>query len=49
MLMTILLVFLILMLFGAVPRWGYNNNWGWGPSGGLGLAIIIIIIILLLR
>lgn len=32
---TILLIILILLLLGAFPRWGYNQNWGYGPSGGL--------------
>jgi Protein of unknown function (DUF3309) len=45
---TILLVVLILMLLGAVPRWGYNQNWGYGPSGGLGLVLIIVLILVLM-
>jgi hypothetical protein len=48
MLGTILLVILILMLLGALPRWDHSANWGYGPSGGLGLVILIIIILLLL-
>jgi hypothetical protein len=45
---TILLVILILLLIGALPRWGYSSGWGYYPSGGLGLVLIIIIILLLL-
>ena len=37
MLWTILIILLILMLVGAVPRWGYNSGWGYGPSGLVGL------------
>jgi hypothetical protein len=48
MLGTILLVILILMLLGAVPRWSHSKNWGYGPSGGLGLVLIIVIILLLM-
>jgi hypothetical protein len=48
MLGTILLIVLILMLLGAVPRWPYSRNWGYGPSGGLGLLLIIVIVLLLL-
>lgn len=48
MLGTILLVVLILMLLGAVPRWSHSKNWGYGPSGGLGLLVIILIILLLM-
>lgn len=48
MLGTILLVVLILMLIGAVPRWSHSKNWGYGPSGGLGLVLVIVIVLLLL-
>ena len=48
MLGTILLVILILMLLGAIPRWSHSKNWGYGPSGGLGLVLIIVIILLLM-
>jgi hypothetical protein len=39
---------LILLLMGAFPRWGYNQNWGYGPSGLLGTVLIVVIILLLL-
>ncbi len=45
---TILLVVLILMLIGAMPRWPHSRNWGYGPSGGLGLVVIILLIIVLM-
>jgi hypothetical protein len=48
MLATILIVVLILMLLGAVPRWPHSRNWGYYPSGGLGLLLLIIIILALL-
>jgi uncharacterized protein DUF3309 len=44
----ILLIILILLLIGAVPRWGYSRGWGYGPSGILGLILIIVVILLLL-
>jgi hypothetical protein len=44
---TILLIILILLLLGAFPRWGYNQNWGYGPSGILGLVLIIVLILVL--
>ena len=47
MLGTILIVILILMLLGAMPRWGHSRNWGYGPSGGLGLVVLILIILVL--
>ena len=46
--LIILLVIVILMLAGALPRWPHSRNWGYYPSGGLGLILLIIIILLLL-
>jgi hypothetical protein len=48
MLGTVLLVILILLLIGALPRWGYSTGWGYYPSGGIGIVLVIIIILLLL-
>lgn len=45
---TVLLVLLILMLLGALPKWPHSKNWGYYPSGGLGLVVAILIILLLL-
>jgi hypothetical protein len=44
----ILVIILILLLIGAVPRWGYSRGWGYGPSGLLGIILIIVIILVLL-
>ncbi|HYJ84940.1 MAG TPA: DUF3309 family protein [Pyrinomonadaceae bacterium] len=44
----ILLIILIILLLGAVPRWPHSRNWGYGPSGGIGLLLVIILILLLL-
>lgn len=44
----ILLIVLILLLVGAVPRWGYNRSWGYGPSGLLGLLVCVLLILLVL-
>jgi Protein of unknown function (DUF3309) len=48
MLGTILIVVVILMLVGAMPRWPHSRDWGYYPSGGLGLVLIILVILLLL-
>jgi hypothetical protein len=45
---TILLVVLILVLIGALPRWGYSSGWGYGPSGGIGLIVVVLLILVLL-
>jgi len=47
MLGTILLIILIFILIGALPRWPYCSGWGYYPSGGVGLLLIIVIILLL--
>ena len=40
----ILLIFLILLLIGALPSWGYSRSWGYGPSGGLGLVLVSVLV-----
>jgi hypothetical protein len=47
MLWTILVILLILLLIGALPRWGHSANLGYGPSGILGVIMIIVVILLL--
>jgi len=48
MLGTILVVFLILALVGALPRWSHSRQWGYVPTGGVGLALFIVIVLVLL-
>lgn len=48
MLGTVLLVILILLLIGALPRWPHSSSWGYYPSGGIGLIVVILIILLLM-
>jgi hypothetical protein len=43
----ILLVVLVLLLLGAMPRWGHSRDWGYGPSGGLGLLLVILLVLVL--
>ncbi len=45
---TILLIVLVLLLVGAIPRWGHSRSWGYGPSGGLGLILVIVLVLVLL-
>ena len=44
----ILLILVIVLLIGGLPRWGYSRDWGYGPSGGLGLVLVILLILVLL-
>jgi hypothetical protein len=44
----ILLILVILLLVGALPRWPHSRSWGYYPSGGLGLVLLILLVLLLL-
>ena len=48
MLGLILIIVLLMLLVGSVPRWGHSRNWGYAPSGGLGLILLIVLILFLL-
>ena len=48
MLGTILIVLLVLVLVGALPRWNHSRSWGYAPSGGLGFVLVVVVILLLL-
>ena len=43
----ILIIILVLLLLGAVPRWPHSRSWGYGPSGLLGLILVIILVLAL--
>jgi hypothetical protein len=45
---TILLIILVLLLIGALPRWSHSASWGYFPSGGLGLVLLIVIILIVM-
>jgi hypothetical protein len=48
-LQTLLVIFLVILLIGALPAWPYSTGWGYYPSGGLGLLVIILLLIALFR
>ena len=48
MLGTIVLVVLILLLIGAIPRWSHSRSWGYAPSGVLGTILVVVLILFLL-
>ncbi len=45
---TILLIILIILLIGALPKWPYSSGWVYYPRGGLGLIVIILVVLLLM-
>ena len=49
MLGMILLIVLIVLLLGAVPRWPNSRTWGYAPSGILSIILVIVIILLLMN
>ena len=42
----LLLIVLILLLFGGLPRWGYHS-YGYAPSGIIGVLVIVALVLLL--
>ncbi len=44
----ILMVFLVMLILGALPTWGHSRNWGYGPTGGLGLILVIVLVFVLM-
>jgi hypothetical protein len=45
----VLVVFLVLLLLGALPNWNHSRSWGYFPSGGLGLLLVIVLVLVLLE
>ena len=43
----LLLVLLILILVGALPRWQYSQDWGGRPAGAVTIILIVVLILLL--
>jgi hypothetical protein len=44
--LTILLVIVVLMLLGVLPKWRHSRGWGYGPSGALGLVALVLVVLL---
>ena len=44
----VLLILVILLLVGGLPRWNYSRNWGYAPTGILGLILLILLILLII-
>jgi Protein of unknown function (DUF3309) len=48
MLSLVILIVLILLLFSALPRWGYHRR-GYGPSGLVGVVLVIVLFLVLVQ
>lgn len=44
----LLLVFLLLLVFGALPVYPYNRKWGYGPSGGLVTLLVVVLLLVII-
>ncbi len=44
---VILLVILLVLAFGGLPRWKYHR-YGYGPSGMLGTLLLIVLVLALM-
>lgn len=44
----LLLIILILLLVGAIPRWPHSKGWGYAPSGTLAVVLVVVVVLLLL-
>ena len=49
----LVIILVVVLLIGLVPRWPYNAGWagspyGYAPMGGLGIVLVILIVLLLL-
>lgn len=44
----VLLIVLLVLLFGGLPRWPHSKNWGYGPTGAIGVVLLVVLILVLL-
>jgi hypothetical protein len=44
---AILLIVLVLMLVGALPRWRHSARWGYFPTGAVSVVLIIVVLLVL--
>jgi hypothetical protein len=47
MLEILLIVFLVLLLLGALPVFPHSRSWGYAPSGGL-LTVLLVVLLLVI-
>lgn len=43
----LLLVFLVMLLLGALPVFPHSRSWGYAPTGGL-LTVLLIVLLLVI-
>lgn len=45
----LLLVFLVMLILGALPTWNHSRSWGYYPTGGLGLILVLVLVLVLME
>src|SRR3970282_388823 len=45
---TILLILLVLVLLGVLPRLPHSRQWGYRPSGIVGVVLIVLLVLVLM-
>jgi len=43
----LLVIVLLLLLFGGLPRWNYSRSWGYGPSGLISVVLVVLVCLFL--
>jgi hypothetical protein len=43
----ILLIFLLFLLVGALPRWGFSRRWSYWPSSMVGFLLLLLFLALI--
>jgi hypothetical protein len=44
---TLVLILLVLVLLGVIPRWPHSRSWGYAPSGIVGVVVVVLVVLLL--
>jgi len=44
---TILLIVVVLILLGVIPRWSHSRSWGYMPSSVVGVVAVVLVLMLL--
>jgi hypothetical protein len=45
---TLLVIFVILLLVGALPTWPHSREWGYAPSGLMGVVLVLVLMLALM-
>jgi len=45
---TLMMILILALVVGAMPRWDAIRYWEYGPGGALGLLLLILLLLLLM-